>query len=48
MEREEAINKLKNLVGKNLHDLAIKFDVTVVAKNKKLIKVGLAMYAKGI
>lgn len=38
MEREEAINKLKKLVGKNLHDLAIKFDVTVVTKNKKVNK----------
>lgn len=37
MERKEAINKLKHLEGKNLHELAAKYGVTV-EKNGKINK----------
>lgn len=38
MERKEAINKLHRLIGKNLHDLANEYRVTVRAESGKVNK----------
>ena len=38
MEREDAVEKLRQLTGQNLHDLAKKYEVTVHAKNGKVNK----------
>ncbi len=38
MERKEAIERMQELVGKNLHDLAKKFNVTVYAASGKVNK----------
>ncbi|WP_158487763.1 hypothetical protein [Thiopseudomonas alkaliphila] len=38
MERQEALHKLKSLIGQDLHALAKKFQVTIVAENGKVNK----------
>ena len=38
MERKEAIEKIQTLVGKNLHDLAIEYGVTVYGSSGKVNK----------
>lgn len=38
MERKEAIQKMQSLIGKNLHDLAQKYNVTVYAASGKVNK----------
>lgn len=38
MERKEAIDKMQALIGKNLHDLALQYNVTVYAASGKVNK----------
>lgn len=38
MERQEALEKLKTLIGKDLHTLAEDYEVTVKSSNNKVNK----------
>lgn len=43
MERKEAIYRIRSIIGKNLHELAQQYDVTVCSVNGKVNK-GWACY----
>jgi len=38
MHRDEAVHKLKELEGQNLHELAKKYEITVLSANGKVNK----------